>query len=897
VFIDDLVLEAVPEAREFSGIPAIGWCDADGMGIKSHEGIRGDVRFERPTALGGLIVRGRSLEGVEVHTKIGGAEAEGDGPIIVRSDRSRGIMAVPMPDALADVIEVRAIGDADARITNIAVQPLAFGDSTNGTLATLATVLPRGAMPRYFGDGALAVGAQQTYWTVIGADGDRNEALVGEDGSVEVVKGGFSLEPFVTLENAAALTWANTEIEQTLAEGYLPIPTVTRRGSEGMVLETTAFVDGEAGASNLAIKYALTNSSASIQSGTLWIAARPLQVNPPTQALNMVGGAARIEAISISGTTMRVDGRPVVMSRPTPARPFRAIATTFDSGEIGEVLVGDGASGIEQQATAMAVDPRGLASGALGFDFSLVEGESLVVGVVTPMHMEFRASSELAPESITAEEIDARLAAATKTWRERLGGVTLDLPGEHGRLISESVKANLASILINRDGPAIQPGSRSYERSWIRDGALTSSALLAFGFEREVMEFLDWYGPYQYDNGKIPCVVDHRGPDPVPEYDSHGEYIYAVRKCFMHTGDTAFLARHWPRVIKAVEYIEFLRAQRMTAEFRDGPDERSVFYGLVPESISHEGYSAKPMHSYWDNAWCVKGVLDAWALAEIVGDSARASAYRTMHAEYEKATAESIARAMRIKTIDYVPGCAELGDFDATSTTVFLWPCGFKDVLPRAAVTRTFAKFHEYFTGRADGTIEWKDYTPYELRQVGSWVLLGNRERAHEMLAWYFKDQRPAGFRHWAEVVRKGNRTPGFIGDMPHTWCGSDFINSVRLMLAWTRDSDGRLVLGMGVPREWLESQEGMKVAGLQTEFGAVGFSSTFVDGTVRISIETVEQTPLGVHPGGGGLAWSLPEVTNIESVTVNGEDATPDTDGHVLVPSVPAIIEVTYRK
>jgi hypothetical protein len=28
---------------------------------------------------------------------------------------------------------------------------------------------------------------------------------------------------------------------------------------------------------------------------------------------------------------------------------------------------------------------------------------------------------------------------------------------------------------------------------------------------------------------------------------------------------------------------------------------RKLFYGLLPASISHEGYSAKPMHSHWDN--------------------------------------------------------------------------------------------------------------------------------------------------------------------------------------------------------------------------------------------------------------------------------------------------------
>ena len=33
--------------------------------------------------------------------------------------------------------------------------------------------------------------------------------------------------------------------------------------------------------------------------------------------------------------------------------------------------------------------------------------------------------------------------------------------------------------------------------------------------------------------------------------------------------------------------------------------------GLVTESISHEGYSAKPVHSYWDDFWALRGLDDA----------------------------------------------------------------------------------------------------------------------------------------------------------------------------------------------------------------------------------------------------------------------------------------------
>jgi len=45
-------------------------------------------------------------------------------------------------------------------------------------------------------------------------------------------------------------------------------------------------------------------------------------------------------------------------------------------------------------------------------------------------------------------------------------------------------------------------------------------------------------------------------------------------------------------VLKAVDYILYLTSQRKTPEYkREG---KEAYYGLLIESISHEGYSAKP---------------------------------------------------------------------------------------------------------------------------------------------------------------------------------------------------------------------------------------------------------------------------------------------------------------
>ena len=94
----------------------------------------------------------------------------------------------------------------------------------------------------------------------------------------------------------------------------------------------------------------------------------------------------------------------------------------------------------------------------------------------------------------------------------------------------------------------------------------------------------------------------------------------------------------------------------------------------------------------------------------------------------------------------------------------------------------------------------WVDYTPYELRCIGSLVLLGQPERAQQALEFFMHDRRPPGWNQWPEVVYREPRTAKFIGDLPHTWCGSDFLNSVRMMFLYERQADDALVLLAGIP-------------------------------------------------------------------------------------------------
>ena len=160
----------------------------------------------------------------------------------------------------------------------------------------------------------------------------------------------------------------------------------------------------------------------------------------------------------------------------------------------------------------------------------------------------------------------------------------------------------------------------------------------------------------------------------------------------------------------------------------------------------------------------------------------------------------SLAAARDVHRIDFLPGAADLGDFDATSTTIALSVAGLQPHLPPDALASTFERCWTEFVERRDGRRAWEAYTPYEWRNVGAFVRLGWRDRVDDLFDFFMADRRPAAWNQWAEVVGRDPRAPRFIGDMPHGWVASDFVNALLDMLAYER-ADGALVIGAGLPK------------------------------------------------------------------------------------------------
>ena len=743
-------------------------------------------------------------------------------------------------------------------LAEIAVQELPFGATPNAFFAALARDAPRGAYPR-------GIAGEQGAWTLVGVDGGSDTGLLSEDGALEIGRGGFTVEPFV-VERGKVTTWAGVESRPFLVDDDLPMPGVqwtTPRWS----LRITTFATGNPDGVRLVGRYDIANLTDQPLQLTLVLAVRPFQVNPPMQFLSTVGGASPIRALAWDGRALKVNGARSVYPLSAPAR---VALRPFDAGPLLPSL-----STTDNRASRRDLeDEFGYASGTLFYPVTLAPRASATLGFAAPL-TETGAAPVLAGRT-PLQWLEREQAGATATWRGKLDEVTLRVPPE-AQPLADTMRTALAHILVTRDGPRLRPGTRSYARSWIRDGTMIAESLMRLGHANVAADYLRWYAPHQFANGKVPCCIDARGADPVPENDSPGEFLFLAGEVYRYTYDRTLLTQLWPRLEAAADYMESLRQSERVHAGNGAPN---PYFGMLPASISHEGYSAKPVHSYWDDFWALKGYESVVTLADALGRADDERRFTGARDEFRTDLTASLRATAEFHRIDYLPGSVELGDFDPTSSTIAYAPGPGARELPQKLVAPTFERYWNEFVARRDGRTPWDVYTPYELRNVATFVRLGWRGRAHELLEFFMAGRNPGAWNQWPEVVAHDLRKPLFVGDLPHAWVASDYVRSALDLFAY-EDGDA-LVLAAGIPEAWLDdAADGVDVAvdGLRTPWGAVAYELDRRGDALRFAIDAGTEPP-----GGRFLTW--PFGTPPGKTEVNGEPVAWLESGRLPLPS-----------
>lgn len=781
---------------------------------------------------------------------------------------------LPLPEAESRFL--RLMMDGDPRkigygIRRLEVAPLAFSSSDQTLFERMAHDANRGLYPRY-------LLGEQPYWTVAGSPGTavsgaKREALLSTDAQIESDEGAFSIEPFL-YSQGKLLTWADGIATPSLANGFLPIPSVQR--IQGDLDLTVSLLNPKAANEPFLARYLVANRGQQPIETSLFLVVSPFLVNPPWQSLSGSGGVSSIHQLDFRNNAFWIDGHPGVIAL---TRPDQGGVTGFDQLPI----TADIAQGTVPQTTSVN-DGLGKASGVLRYAISLAPGAQREVILALPDAADKTTRNMTSAKTAANQLWSSQYQVVLEDWEKQLNQVTFRLPPA-SEALGRAVQSTLAYILINRDGPAIRPGARRYNRTWIRDAAVTSSALLALGHAAEVREFLLWFAPYQGMDGSIPCCLDPWGPDAMIEHDSVGEFIYTLANYYRYSGDRALLQTLWPRVIRSADYLLALRQKRLGPDYPEEGANR--FRGLLPESASHEGYMSHPVHSYWDDYWAIRGLADAAWLAGEMQAPEEAARYAAVGDAMQRDVARSIQLTQKHFSIDFAPASADLGDFDPTSTAIApILGLGADSVLFPALQT-TFRRYFSEVQARTRGESNWKAYAPYEFRSVSAMVRLGEREAANVTLKALMTGRRPAEWNQWPEVAWRDVRIANFIGDLPHTWVGAEFIQAFLTLFAFENGSD-QMVLAAGLPRAWVEAPGGVGISGLHTAFGVLNYRvESLHPGETRVSIEAGLRLPTK------GIVINPPLPQAATRIELNGKSVYPAA-GPLVIHELPA--EVTFR-
>jgi hypothetical protein len=710
------------------------------------------------------------------------------------------------------------------------LQSFEFSRSIDAFWYAIAGGAERGWHPRW-------LHREQSEWTPIGRSNGTQCALMNTDGMVEVGEGSFSLEPMLRI-GPKLITWADVESHSALDERWIPVPSVSWETAQwALTVKGRAAEDGE-----VRIDYRLVNKTAADLDASLFVVVRPFQVTPPWQSFRNLGGVSRIHDLDWDDGTLLVNSTLAVRA----GGDARFGALSFDDGFIAPRLN----SGALPE-TGSVHDDFGFATGVFEFD--------LVLGAGAEVSRTLRAGARGAAPSAGVPAFDWKARMRTDLWSGS---------GWAGEAIEAALTAT-AQILMTRSGPALQPGPRRYTRSWIRDGAMMSAALLRMGHAGEVLEFIRWYAPHQREDGFVPCCVDREGPDWLVEHDSHGQLIALIADYHRFTGDRRFLEEAWPFVDKAARCIERLL---------EGD-------GLLPISVSHEGYLAQPVHSYWDDFWALRGLGDAADLARTLASDGAARHWANLAARVGAGLFASVAATRAARGLDFIPGSVEWADFDPTATANAIYLLDVPAGLDRTAVDRTFDKYLADWRAKRTADATAPNYTPYEIRIIGALVRLGRREAALELLRFFLADRRPRAWNQWPEIAWRDRSAPAHLGDLPHTWISAEYVLAIRSLFAYEREADRTLVLAAGLAPEWILG-DGVRVLSMPTLYGALSYSVRRLDARTLV---------FDIGAGAGSRIILRPPLAGrpLREVRINGAAAALDGDS-VAVPSTPAEVRCT---
>jgi hypothetical protein len=362
-------------------------------------------------------------------------------------------------------------------------------------------------------------------------------------------------------------------------------------------------------------------------------------------------------------------------------------------------------------------------------------------------------------------------------------------------------------------------GAVNYPVFWLRDGVIILRVLDLIG-RHDLARIGNDYLTSLYFGGGFGA-----------ESDAPGEALWALISHWKITKDIEWLRKIFPHIERRVEYIEAMLSAK--SPIRIPCESRMPRYMNTPginvlclPSKNGLIHGRMDWHSpdFFINVWAQCGLRLAAETANELGYPHLCKKWTEEGESHEKAIMEYL--------ID------SYGENDR-DTIITPYPSG--------TLTKEMDKLRErfkewYLKNRINSDrsrVAEPLWTYFEAAQIHNALLLGLKELAwinlNGMLSFSdncqvsaYIEGTPGGneylpFRN--DVGRRGwlNRETATGGNMPHNWTAAEMITLIRDI--FVVEEEGYLVLGKGVPKEWLKPGCSFGVKDMPTDFGTISYT------------------------------------------------------------------------
>jgi hypothetical protein len=383
--------------------------------------------------------------------------------------------------------------------------------------------------------------------------------------------------------------------------------------------------------------------------------------------------------------------------------------------------------------------------------------------------------------------------------------LVLNLPNAQ---FADSFNAQIAHLKMGLVGNQTRPGDPiDYPLPRFRDGAYEVVALARTGYLDIAKKLVPYFAATDFINGTQ------------PEADIPALGIWALNTIAEQVNQPKFDQLLWADVRRKAELIV-----DMATSNRPGylvTEKTKVLFSENPDAISLDLVAGKmestpgligldPMA----NLMSYRALLDAATLADRVKQSDLAIRWRSQATQLQTAWQKAFA--------------AQFAGIDATYTNG-LWPSGIAVANQSVFVQGLEARWKVAHDDKGN-LHQLPENTNFSLAEAHQWLFLNQPERVWTTLNWFWQNQASPGLYTWwgKNDDPKGTRIPASLSQWhrfrgwvnpphitPHYWTAAEMLLLQLDMLAHINStaSSPTLVIGAGIPKEWLNQP--MNVKGL----------------------------------------------------------------------------------